>query len=153
MNNNMNNNRFVQELISKLEEVRAEIVDLKNTVKLTLNTIEEKQRAADYIIELLSYENVNFDEIGIEKINSKSIPDFVEEELKELNEKKALHYNEIYNLITSKGIPVPGKNPEANLLTQISRDSRFIRTAPGTYGLKEWGLTPIKKKSKARRKK
>ncbi|NMC58668.1 MAG: hypothetical protein GYA51_04670, partial [Candidatus Methanofastidiosa archaeon] len=55
---------------------------------------------------------------------------------------------DIFKNISSKGILIPGKNPAANLLTQISRDNRFARVSPGTYGLKEWGIQPTLKNKK-----
>jgi hypothetical protein len=67
--------------------------------------------------------------------------------LSKLESKESQHYRELYKIFVSKGIPISGKDPAANLLTHISRDDRFVRVAPGTYGLKEWGVEPAKKKT------
>ena len=46
-----------------------------------------------------------------------------------------LHYEQLYQRIVSRDIRVSGANPAANLLTHMSRDSRFVRVGRGTYGI------------------
>lgn len=49
-----------------------------------------------------------------------------------------IHYRELAELLASKGVYVPGRDPAANLLSHMSRDSRFRRFERGTYGLQHW---------------
>jgi HB1, ASXL, restriction endonuclease HTH domain len=52
---------------------------------------------------------------------------------------KPIHYRELAELLAAKnGVYVPGRDPAANLLSHMSRDSRFRRFERGTYGLQHW---------------
>ena len=53
-------------------------------------------------------------------------------------EDKPIHYRELAELLAAKGVYVPGRDPAANLLSHMSRDSRFRRFERGTYGLQHW---------------
>jgi hypothetical protein len=48
---------------------------------------------------------------------------------------RPMHYQAITQRLVGDGLHIPGKNPAANLLTQITRDARFRKTARGTYAL------------------
>jgi len=149
----MDNEILIKELKLKLEIVQEDIKKLQQLVKDSLDSIDEKQNIAENIIELLKFEGVDISNLSFNSMVSKSIPNIVYEKMTQLMEKKPLHYSDIYKLLVKNGIPVPGKNPEANLLTQISRDERFVRVSPGTYGLADWGLTPVKKVVRKRKRK
>jgi hypothetical protein len=50
-----------------------------------------------------------------------------------------LHYRDLARRLTADSVYIPGQDPAANLLTQMSRDERFGRAAKrGMYGLREW---------------
>lgn len=50
-----------------------------------------------------------------------------------------MHYKEIYEYLqTEELLEIGGSAPLSNLLTQLNRDSRFVRESPGVYGLNEW---------------
>jgi len=49
-----------------------------------------------------------------------------------------IHYRDLAEILASKGVYVPGRDPAANLLSHMSRDSRFRRFERGTYGLQHW---------------
>jgi hypothetical protein len=48
-----------------------------------------------------------------------------------------LHYREIAQRVRDRGVAIQGVDPEAALLTSISRDPRIGRISRGTYGLTE----------------
>jgi hypothetical protein len=48
-----------------------------------------------------------------------------------------LHYTDLYQRVASQGFQIPGEKPEANFLTHLNRDPRFMRVRPGTYTLRE----------------
>ncbi|MCK4827539.1 winged helix-turn-helix domain-containing protein, partial [bacterium] len=81
------------------------------------------------------------------------ITDSVEAYLKERSSKTPIHYRDLSDQIQSEGHFLPGKDPAANLLSQVNRDERFVRVSSGTYGLREWGLEPAKTKKSRRKKK
>ena len=148
----MHENNFINELKNKLEIIQKEIAELQTDVRDKLRVIEEKQKSAEYIIKLLAIEGANLQDNNFADIISKSIADIAYEELIEDTNKNPIHYRDLYNRIISKGIPISGKDPEANLLTHISRDTRFVRVSSGTYGLSEWGLIPMSKRNRRKKK-
>ena len=138
---------------NKLDLIQDEISQLQKIVKDSLEKIEGQQKAAEHIVRLLEIEGVDIVNSRVAAFINKSYSDFAYEFLNNSDIKKPLHYRDLYNDFLSKGIPVSGKDPAANLLTHISRDERFVRVAPGTYGLKAWGLEPVKKKATIKRRK
>ena len=149
----MNNSNFVFELKNKLRYLHSEIADLQKSVQESMEQIDEKQKVVEHIIRLLEIEGVGLEDSEIGVLINKSYSDIAYELLSELESNEPQHYRELYKIFIVKGIPISGKDPAANLLTHISRDDRFVRVAPGTYGLKEWGLEPCKKKSTRRKRK
>jgi HB1, ASXL, restriction endonuclease HTH domain len=51
-----------------------------------------------------------------------------------------LHISEIRRQLLERGVAIPGRGDDANIIVRLSRTRRFTRTARGTYGLVEWGL-------------
>jgi hypothetical protein len=50
-----------------------------------------------------------------------------------------VHYRTLAQRLSEGGVYVPGQDPAANLLTQMSRDVRFARAGGrGMYGLADW---------------
>jgi hypothetical protein len=47
-----------------------------------------------------------------------------------------LYYETLLAKLGEAGITIPGRNPGANLIAHMSRDSRFTRTGRGTYSAK-----------------
>jgi hypothetical protein len=110
-----------------------------------------KQRMAENIIELLHADGIQLENSELESLGQKSVSDLVFDYLKSSGSQTPSHYRDIANAIMSQGIPLPGKEPAANLLAHIGRDDRFVRVSPGTYGLKEWGLEPASQKTRRRK--
>lgn len=54
-----------------------------------------------------------------------------------------IHYKDIALILSTKGVYVPGRDPAANLLSHMSRDSRFRRFDRGTYGLQHWNAAAV----------
>jgi len=65
-----------------------------------------------------------------------ALPDAARGVLLELGQ--PVYYQDLYEAMRERGIMVPGKNPVANLVSQMGRDDRFVRVGRGTYGLLEW---------------
>jgi len=152
-NSCMNDDNYVFELKNKLSLLQGEISELQKSVQSSLEKIDEKQKVIEHIVRLLEIEGVGLENSEITDFLNKSYSDLAYEFLSSFDPKEPLHYRELYKNFVAKGIPISGKDPAANLLTHISRDDRFVRVSPGTYGLKEWGLEPIKKKTTRRKRK
>jgi len=54
--------------------------------------------------------------------------------------KMPAHYKDLAAMFRHDGITLPGINPAANLLTNITRDDRFVRIKRGIYALAAWKL-------------
>jgi hypothetical protein len=140
---------YVAALQWRLEELRALIENDQLQVRELLQTIEEKERQADYILKLLEAEDVELAEDVLD-IAPKSVSDMAYEVLSSLDGQRPLHYRELADLIMAEGKHIPGQDPAANLISHLGRDERFVRTGRGIYGLAEWGLE-IPRKTKPRR--
>lgn len=63
-----------------------------------------------------------------------------------------LHISAIRDALIARGVPIPGRGDEANIIVRLRRiDDRFTRTARGTYGLVEWGIPAFARKTRRRR--
>jgi hypothetical protein len=66
---------------------------------------------------------------------------------------RPIHYKEIAAKLLDRNVFIPGKNPEATLLSRINRDSRFKRAKKrGVYALSTWRIRRVKPKRAKRRK-
>jgi hypothetical protein len=64
-----------------------------------------------------------------------------------------MHISAIREALISKGVQIPGRGDEANIIVRIRKvPERFTRTARGTYALPEWGIPEMMTKTaRARR--
>jgi hypothetical protein len=58
---------------------------------------------------------------------------FLDVALDILKKEGPLYYETLLTKLGEAGITIPGRNPGANLIAHMSRDSRFTRTGRGTY--------------------
>ena len=65
---------------------------------------------------------------------------------------KPMYYKELCRRVMDRGTLVPGRNPPANLIAHLSRDSGFVRVGRGMYGLSEWKLKGSVRARKRRKK-
>lgn len=145
---------YINGLIWRLSSIKKDVVELQDDIQNLFAKLEIKQQQAQNILLLLNSEGHNNIDPELSSMANISIADIVYENLSNSVEKTPVHYIDLTKEILSKGILIPGKNPNANLLSHMNRDNRFVRTSPGTYGLKEWGLKAMQaRKKKSRRKK
>lgn len=149
-----NKENYIESLKWQQDQVRSEIAVLQNEIQEMFKKIETKQEQLESIIKLLAAEGDKNADKELSNLLDVSIADIVFEFLRNANGKKPTHYQNLADAIMAQGILIAGKNPAANLLSHISRDNRFVRTAPGTYGLKEWGIKemPTRKRKTRKRK-
>ncbi len=58
------------------------------------------------------------------------------------DEGKSLHYSEIFDRLTARGIAVSGKDPKRNVGAHLSNDDRFESLGNGEWGLASWRQRP-----------
>lgn len=140
----------LQELQKKRDKVEDEIKTVKRYLELAetlyrvevekekegmplnqLNPETENNRASKASSLLLDRSNL----ILLEKTKyvGLSVPQATFLLLKEVG--KALHAKEIYKRIIDGGIRMRGKTPITSIAISLSRDKRFIRSAPNTFKL------------------
>jgi hypothetical protein len=57
---------------------------------------------------------------------------------------KPVHIGDIRRALIERGVPLPGRGDEANIILRLRRDQgRFSRTGRGTYALTEWGIPSV----------
>lgn len=55
-----------------------------------------------------------------------------------------LHISQIREELVLRGVPIPGRGDDANIIVRIGRvKERFVRTGRGTYALVSWGLPSL----------
>jgi len=65
---------------------------------------------------------------------------------------KPMHISDIRHALIERGVPLPGRGDEANIIVRLSRASEtFTRTARGTYALASWGLPSMPPRRSRRR--
>ena len=144
---------YLETLKLRLSQLKEEIIDGQNEIQKRFKKIETKQKQIKNITQLLAAEGMQLDDPELASITDAPIADLAYEFLKGDKTHKPYHYSDIAKKLMSQGVLIPGKNPSANLLTHISRDGRFTRTASGTYGLKEDGHLPATKTKRRRKRK
>jgi DNA gyrase/topoisomerase IV subunit A len=145
-------NAYIDSLKWKLEQIKKEIAEHQEEIQRLFKIIEDEQEQGKHIRQLLASEGEQLQDSELANLAYVEIAESAYQYLNSLEDQKPLHYTEIAKTVMSQGILISGKNPAANLLSHISRDDRFIRTAPGTYGLKSWGLKPAPHRKKRLRK-
>lgn len=142
----MPNKEYVEVLLGRLSELRNTISSLEGQVRELFEEIQAKQGQADHIIKLLEIEGVSLDAALVNGVQKAAVADKAYEKLKSLKDVAPIHYRELARAVMTDGTVIPGKDPAANLLAHISRDTRFVRLKRGMYGLSEWGNSPEARK-------
>jgi hypothetical protein len=66
---------------------------------------------------------------------------------------RPVHISELMRLLRAKEVAIPGSGTQANLITHLRRDARFVRPSRGMYGLAAWGLEGMTASRRRRRRK
>ena len=140
INENISKEKYVESLKWRLQILMDEIADLQRDLQEKYQAISDKQEQSRKLLSLLSFEKIELDNIDFKLVGEISISDIAYDYLDKDELCEPVHYIELTNKLLSKGNYIPGKNPSANLLSQINKDNRFVRVSSGTYGLKKWNL-------------
>lgn len=137
-----------KETLREIDECKA----LISSTQYKLNEAEERVRLIDG---LLNLEGNDMTDIAQEKFLKKDLLDEIEDVIR--NKGEPMHISSIHQELISKGVPLPGRGNEANVIARIQRsEGRIIRTDRGVYGLSELGAIekkPVRKKRKSARRK
>ena len=131
----------MESLVKWKEEIQQEIDTLSLQQKKLSEEIARKEPQLHNINELLKSEGYDTG-IPIDEIPNGSVADAAWTSLKEIG--RPAYYKDLARHLEHSGVRIPGQNPEANLLSYLSRDGRFKRVKRGTYALIEWRIKGFK---------
>ena len=106
------------------KEIEMDMAAFQKQLKVkvdTLNAVEE----------VLSTFNDNIVSKTVSKEKKKTLVEMTYSLLK----RKPMHYQDLLKALQKAGYLTEGKNPEAHILSLLSRDSRFERVKRGVYGV------------------
>lgn len=142
------------QLAAGLEQARAEMA----RVKVSISAMEERLQLVSRLIEVESRLEPGEaptspgQRVALAEPQLTSSPrnpdDELESEVERILEasEKPMHISEIRSELVLRGVPIPGRGDDANIIVRLRKDAtRFVRTARGTYGLPQWGLPSIDK--------
>lgn len=127
-----------REVLSDIEQLRAQASEIASRVAAKegqLRNLEELLALeggeprldgpeSDVVARAPSTQAQRFTDAAVTLLTEQSVP---------------LHYQEIARLLAERDVYIPGKDPGANLIAHMLRDSRFGRaTGRGMYGLADW---------------
>ena len=148
----MSHKEYIEILRARLNTIREELDVLHKQASSIMREIEAKQQVAQHLTELLAAEGYHVDDEELASLSQTRPVDLAFEYLEQQGGDSPIHYKELATVLISKGSLIAGKDPAANLLTQISRDGRFVRVGPGNYALAKWKVKP-RVSARSRRKK
>ena len=68
---------------------------------------------------------------------------------------RPMHIRELHTALLERGVPLPGRGAEANLIVRLQRsEGRFVRVGRGVYAPAQLGLAevkPVRKRLRARK--
>jgi hypothetical protein len=132
------------------EELERAQVDLARAQK----RLDEAQDRLRLLHQLLALEqDKGSDAVKDTRQNPGDFLDACEQVLRDAG--KPIHIKELQSALLERGVPLPGRGTEANLIVRLKRsDGRFVRTGRGTYGLSEFGVPekkPVRRRKTAKR--
>ena len=138
----MSHKEYIEILRLRLDAIRQELDDLHKQASSIMQDMDAKQQIAQHLSELLAAEGYHVDHEELESLGQTRPVDLAFEYFDQQDGHSPIHYKQLASTLISKGALIAGKDPAANLLTQISRDGRFVRVGPGKYALAKWKVKP-----------
>jgi hypothetical protein len=133
--------RWRAEAAASLEAARRELVDLQKVLR-------EHEHRLQLLDDLLALEGAP----SLSNTVSSELDDILDasEQIISSNE-QPMHIRELHAALVKRGIHIPGKGTEANLIVRLQRsEGRFIRVGRGLYAPRSLQL-PEKSPAKVRR--
>lgn len=139
----------IQALLQWQRQLADQLAELWSRRDELNEAIARKETQARNIRELLQSEGYGVEGIvGNLRPPNGAVADAAYELIKDGGQ--PLYYKDLADRLIDAGLPIPGRDPQANLLSYVVRDQRFQRISRGTYALAEWGLRVKSSRRKAR---
>ncbi len=133
---------YASALVAKRAEVLSEIEQLRQRAAELSSQLNLKENQLRNLDDLLALEDgrmrdsEQWEATLVREKRSASFTDQAAETLESAG--KPIHYRQLVSLLAERQVYVPGKDPGANLIAHLTRDSRFARVGRGMYGLASW---------------
>jgi hypothetical protein len=129
------------------QEAEKEIAGLTSAIVPLQAQLEAARERLDLIRRLARLANGNSHEETVEvRGPGVALANEVEDHLEQLLQSSGIpmHISEIRQKLIERGVPLPGRGDEANIILRLRRDPvRFLRTGRGMYGLASWNLPEV----------
>ena len=133
-------------MTKELEDARQQLAEVQKRIR-------ESEQRLELVNNLLALESPH-ESIGhVEK----SPPVLADELLDACGELiraagRPMHIRELHAALLERGVPLPGRGAEANLIVRLQRSGgRFVRVGRGTYAPADFGVAEVKPTRKHRR--
>ena len=138
------------ELLNWREAVKKEVALKQELISQAQKKLVEYQERLELIDQLIQLENSSMEKMN-KSVTTNSYSDNLVEEcvafLRQVG--KPMHIADIHGYLLKKGIALPGKGNEANVISRIQRSQgKIVRTGRGVYGLAELGAVEVKPSKK-----
>ncbi|MCS7207275.1 MAG: winged helix-turn-helix domain-containing protein [Dehalococcoidia bacterium] len=142
-----------QRLITELQSVDASLAQIHAQYVREIKPLEQKkkilQEKLDHVDALLRLEGLAVENPSTQQERGRRPVDVAYDVL--CGYGKPMHYRMIAEKVLANGVYIGGKDPAANLLTQITRDKRFVQAGQrGYYALVSWGTETVSARRKRR---
>jgi hypothetical protein len=146
----MNERLNVEDLLKWRDQVIDDIKKNKADLADAQKRLFASQERLELIDKLLELEGEKTEDLDGNVNDPKDLLDECEKILLEAG--KPMHVNKIHEELLKRGVPIPGKGTQANVISRFQRSGgRFIRTGRGTYGLPEFSVPELKPVRKQRK--
>lgn len=126
--------RWRAEASAALEAFKKELADLQKAIK-------QNEQRVQLVDDLLAIEG--FPVPVARSGESDNLLDICEEIM--MSSKRPLHIRELHDELLARGVAIPGRGTEANLIVRLQRsDGRFVRVGRGTYAPKGLEIPEVK---------
>ena len=130
-------------------DLECELVSIEERLAPLQDELQRKRSQLEALERLIQIEAGIAPRDSVSPARGTAIADCAFEVLTE--RKEPLHYQQLVEVLQSKGVAIPGRQPGTNLIAHLSRDARFARVGSGTYGLSDWGMKTMPKRRRAKR--
>jgi len=134
--------RDLAEWAGQLEREIAEATVGMRSLQMKIDAAKEKLDLVNRLVRLAKPTSTGNDQDNND-IQPESAPVALEDQIERILADKGapMHVREIRATLIERGVPLPGRGDEANIILRLRRDEmRFMRTERGTYALSTWGL-------------
>lgn len=150
----MNGKPSLEELRVWRRQVEQSLEELREQLAQVQKAIKDSEQRLQLLDRLLALECRSDEETRTLSAGPTTFLDACVELIRQKGE--SMHIREMHSSLLHKGIPIPGRGDQANIIARIQRsDGRIIRTGRGLYGLPDLGhseVKPVRRRSKPRSK-